>query len=107
MVSSSDIHGVPKDRGGFDARKEERVKIGCRKSTGIVPDDVKDSRMEEEGENGETTSRAARKRRTEKKCKPSLQSSSSTNAHKCIAISGCIFTGGTTERKERVIGTPT
>jgi len=35
---------VPKAQGGFDARKEERVEIDDRKR--IVPDNVKDSRME-------------------------------------------------------------
>lgn len=83
------------------------MKIGDRRSARIMPDDVKNSRMEKKRTREKRMARKRRKRRKEKKCKPSLRSSSSTNAHKCIAISGCIFTGGTTERKERVIGTPT
>lgn len=82
------------------------MKIGDRRSARIMPDDVKNSRMEKK-RTRENNFAHGEKEEKEKKCKPSLRSSSSTNAHKCIAISGCIFTGGTTERKERVIGTPT
>jgi len=70
------------------------------------PSDVKENEIGEEEKNGER-GRGRGRRKTVISSLSSSDPRPSTSAHKCIAIFARIFLGGTTERKERVIGTPT
>lgn len=71
------------------------------------PGDVKENEIGEEEKNGERGRGRGRRKTVISSLSSSLILVPPTSAHKCIAIFARIFLGGTTERKERVIGTPT